>query len=126
MILLREEGWKEVKLSVISEVRLETRAKTGVATSQGPQTVLHRHSYQAGLWDADEMGQHQFLEGLPAAVGELVPRLSSVNDGSPGIERITTTNCPQAVQIVDWSHANERLWKVAKAAFGEGTPQTRQ
>jgi len=125
MILLREEGWKEVKLSVISEVGLATRAKTGVATSQEPQTVLRRHSYQAGLWDADEMGQHQYLEGLRRQLGACA-RLSSVNDGAPWIERITTTNYPQAVQIVDWSHASERLWKVAKAAFGEDTPQTRQ
>jgi len=101
MILLREEGWKEVKLSVISEVGLATRAKTGVATSQEPQTVLRRHSYQAGLWDADEMGQHQYLEGLRRQLGACA-RLSSVNDGAPWIERITTTNYPQAVQIVDW------------------------
>ena len=125
MTLLREEGWKEVHLGVISEVSLETRAKTGVTTSQEPQTVLHRHSYQAGLWDADEIGRHQYLEGLRRQLGAC-PRLSSVNDGAPWIERITTTNYPQAVQIVDWPHADDPLWKVAKAAFGEGTPQARQ
>lgn len=122
MILLRQEGWKEVKLSVVSEVCLRPAAP---ASSPEPQTKLQRHSYQAGLWEADQMGQHQYLEGLRRGVGAC-PRLSSVNDGAPWIERITRSNYPQAVQIIDWSHADERLWKVAKAAFGEGTPQAAQ
>jgi hypothetical protein len=37
------------------------------------------------------------------------------------IERATATNFPEAVQIVDWSHAEERLWAVGRAVFGEGT-----
>jgi len=122
MILLRTEGWKEVKLSVISEVRLDPPAQAGATQPPEPQTKLHHHSYQAGLWEADEMGQHQYLEGLRRQLGAC-SRLSSVNDGALWIERITATNFPQAIQITDWGHADERLWKVAKAAFGEGTPQ---
>ena len=53
-------------------------------------------------------------------------RLSSVNDGASWIDRITTSNYPQAIQIIDWYHADERLWKVAKAAFGEGSLQSQQ
>lgn len=69
------------------------------------------------------MGQHQYLEGTRRQV-ELGSRLSSVNDGAAWIDRITTSNYPQALQIIDWSHADERLWKVSKAAFGEGTLQS--
>ncbi len=125
MILLRTEGWKEVKLSVISEVSLETPAQAGAALPTEPQTKLHHHSYQAGLWEADEMGQHQYLESLRRQLGAC-SRLSSVNDGAPWIDRITATNYPQAIQIIDWGHADERLWKVAKAAFGEGTQPAQQ
>lgn len=53
-------------------------------------------------------------------------RLSSVNDGAPWIDRITSANFLQAVQIIDWSHAKERLWKVSKAVYGEQTPTTKQ
>lgn len=57
---------------------------------------------------------------------ERCERLSSVNDGAPWIDHITTSNFPRAVQIIDWRHAQERLWKVAQAAFGEGTLPSQQ
>lgn len=125
MILLREEGWKEVKMSVISEVKPKTVQTTNPAASPETRILLTRHSYQAGLWSADEMGQHQYLEGARRQV-HLCPHLTSVNDGAPWIERITTRNYPQVIQIIDWSHAQERLWKVAKAAFGEGSLPAQQ
>lgn len=125
MVLLREEGWKEVKMSVISEVKPKTAASTKQEVSPEIRILLTRHSYQAGLWNADEMGQHQYLEGARRQVG-LCPRLSSVNDGAPWIDRITTSNYPRATQIIDWYHADERLWKVSKAAFGEDTLQSKQ
>jgi hypothetical protein len=119
MILIRNEGWKETKLCVISAV-----SACPSPAAEEPELRLHHHSYQAGLWDADTMGQHQYLEGLRRGIGAC--RLSSANDGAVWIERITTTNYPQAVQILDWGHADERIWKVAKAAFGEGTARARQ
>ena len=120
MVLLREEGWKEVKLSAISEVKPHAAASTPVEAAPELRLRLQRHSYQAGLWNAEEMGQHQYLEGMRRQV-EGCRRFTSVNDGAPWIERITTTNYPKAIQIIDWGHAEERLWKVAKAAFGEGS-----
>lgn len=125
MVLLRAEGWKEVKMSVISEVVPHTSVSSKSEASSEVRITLKRHSYQAGLWDADEMGQHQYLEGARRQVQDC-KRLSSTNDGAPWIDRITTSNFPQAVQIIDWHHAQERLWKVAKAAFGEGTLSSRQ
>jgi hypothetical protein len=121
MVLVREEGWKEVKMSVFSQVEVKQIAPTPHNPRPEPEVVLHRHSYQVGLWDADEMGQHQYLEGSRRLV-TLCQRLGSVNDGATWIDRITTTNYPQAIQVIDWGHASERLWKVAKAAFGDGTP----
>ena len=125
LVLLREEGWKEVKMSVISEVKSKMATSTKPEVSPEIRILLTRHSYQAGLWNADEMGQHQYLEGARRQVG-LCRCLSSVNDGAPWIDRITTSNYPQAVQIIDWYHADERLWKVSKAAFGEGSLQSQQ
>jgi hypothetical protein len=122
MVLLREEGWKEVKMSVLSEVKVSEMPPTPQNPSPDPKIVLKRHSYQVGLWNADEMGQHQYLEGTRRQV-ESCPRLGSANDGAVWIDRITTANYPQAVQTIDWGHSSGRLWGVAKAAFGEGTPQ---
>jgi hypothetical protein len=48
-------------------------------------------------------------------------RLSSVNEGAPWIERITQANFPQAVQIVDWAHAAQRIHAVAEQVWGAQT-----
>jgi hypothetical protein len=125
MVLLREEGWKEVKMCVFSHVNVRQGIPTLQEPQPDPKIRLDKHSYQAGLWDADQLGQYQFLEGGRRQV-LLCPRQSSANDGAPWIARITATNFPQALQIIDWPHADERLWKVAKAAFGEGSPQASQ
>ena len=130
MVLIRGEGWKEVKLTAISAVAVrpaeERPAQEGGASRRAadPMVTLKEHSYQVGLWDADTMALHQYAEGLRRAI-DRCQRLSSVNDGAPWIERITSLNFPAAIQIVDWSHAEGKLWKVGKAVFGEQSPQGR-
>jgi hypothetical protein len=123
MVLIREEGWREVKLTAISEVEVRPAAEraTGEKVSrraQDPVVKLKGHSYQAGLWEADEMARHQYAEGVRREI-DRCQRLSSVNDGAVWIQRITAFNFPTAVQIVDWRHAGERLLTVGQAVFGE-------
>ena len=139
-IRIREEGWKEVKISAISKVEVRPsdakqksatqRLESGFAClrpsrrGEDPQVRLSEHSYCAGLWDADESGRHQYTEGLRRCIDQ-VQRLSSVNDGAPWIERITFTNFPEAVQILDWGHASRRLWAVGHALYGESSEEAR-
>jgi hypothetical protein len=131
MVLLREEGWKEVKLTAISEVQVKvarepaTTQERPTRRAQDPRVHLGRHSYQAGLWEADTMAWHQYAEALRRGLDHC-QRLSSTNDGARWIERITATNFPQAQQIIDWSHAGEHLWTVANEVWGEQTAQTQQ
>jgi hypothetical protein len=131
MVLIRGEGWKEVKLAAISEVQVKIAGERAVAQGrpsrrdQDPLVQLSRHSYQAGLWDADTMALHQYAEGLRRGIDHC-QRLSSVNDGSPWIERITSTNFPQAVQIIDWPHSSGHVWTVANEVWGDQTPPAKQ
>lgn len=131
MVLIRGEGWKEVKLVAISEVEVKPAAERPApedGTSRRVEDLfvkLKAHSYQAGLWDADTMALHQYAEGLRRGIDDC-ERLSSANDGAPWIGRITDLNFPQAVQIVDWSHAKGKLWKVSKAVFGEQSPEGKE
>jgi hypothetical protein len=124
MMLVREEGWKEVKVVAISEVR--SRPPNAQASAQpsrrdgDPRVELCSHSYQAGLWDADTMALHQYAEGLRRGL-DYCPKRSSVNDGALWIKRITDLNFPGVPQIVDWPHAAEHLWAVAHAVYGEQT-----
>jgi hypothetical protein len=127
MVRVRDEGWKEVKLTVVSEVEVRPAAEREVRAEGGrrgedPLVILGRHSYQAGLWDADTMALYQYAEGVRRGIDEC-QRLSSVNDGAPWIERITDLNFPGVIQIVDWSHAAGKLWKVSQAVYGEGTEE---
>jgi hypothetical protein len=126
MLLIRGEGWKEVKLMTISRVTLleagdeqRRRAQREGKRKDGVVVRLSQHSYCAGLWDADGFCTYQYAEGLRRGL-DLVQPLSSVNDGALWIERVTQTNFPQAVQIIDWSHALQRLWGVANTVYGEG------
>lgn len=130
MMLVRSEGWKEVKLTAISAVEIRPAEKRPVQEgktnrrSGDPIVTLKEHSYQAGLWDADTMALHQYAEGLRRGIDHC-QRLSSVNDGAPWIGRITDLNFPEAIQIVDWPHAEGKIWKVGKAVFGEQSPEGR-
>jgi hypothetical protein len=130
MVLIRDEGWKEVKMAAFSQVETlkPESAKRRQEQREGKRkhedvVRLSRHSYCAGLWDADTFGSYQYAEGLRRGLDRL-EQTSSVNDGAPWIERITRMNFPQATQIMDWSHSVQRLWAVANAVYGEKKPET--
>jgi len=127
MVLIRTEGWKEVKIAAISAVcvgNAEGRTPDPARPSRRDHdalVTLSRHSYQAGLWDADTFAPYQYAEGLRRGLdhGQLV---TSTNDGAPWIERVTRLNFPDVPQIIDWSHAAGHVWTVAHAVQGEHTP----
>lgn len=129
MVLIRQEGWKEVKLTTLSAVAPCPPQKRPATCAPGParrsRVTLTRHSYQAGLWDADTMAEQQYAEGVRRGL-DTCARLRSVNDGAVWIERITSLNFPEAVHIIDWSHASEHVWQVANAVFGTGTAPATQ
>lgn len=132
MVLIREEGWKEVKVVAFSQVESlpphhpDRRAKQREGL-RGEQAVvrLHQHSYCAGLWDADTFGRYQYAEGLRRGF-DLLDSSCSVNDGARWIARITDTNFPATQQIIDWTHSMEHLWAVGNTLFGETTPEAAQ
>jgi hypothetical protein len=129
MLLVRDEGWKEVKIVAVSKVQARaSEARQSAPSSRradDPLVELKQHSYQAGLWDADTMAKYQYAEGLRRRIDHC-DKLSSVNDGARWIKRITSTNFSHATQIVDWRHASDHLWAVANAVCGEHSPQAKQ
>ena len=124
-LLIRSEGWKEVKMTAISAVTVTAageRAAAGERPSRrdcDPLVELTRHSYQAGLWEVEDFARQQYAEGVRRGI-EQCTTLSSVNDGALWIERATRENFPAAVQVIDWSHAEERLGLLAAAATCSG------
>lgn len=124
MVHVRGEGWKEVKMVAISAVRPKKESEKGSHPDgrryqpYEPQVMLEKHSYQVGLWAADQMGPYQYLEGQRRQVGRC-RTVSSTNDGAHWIERITAENFPQVTQIVDWFHAAEKMWHIGKQTIAE-------
>jgi len=128
MIRVRQEGWKEVKVTALSHVEVLSageRASQRSRRSQDPLVRLQHTSYQAGVWDADTMAQYQYAEGLRRGVPQC-PIRTSTNDAACWIDRITTTNFPDIPSIVDWTHANQRVWSVGNEVFGKSTPAAKQ
>lgn len=64
MVHVRGEGWKEVKMATLSAVRPKKASEKGSLPdgrryqAYEPQMMLEQPSYQVGLWNADQMGQH--------------------------------------------------------------------
>ena len=141
MILIRDDGYREVKVVSVSEVTLEAEEENvsqidkktaenrangnAKEDSRGRQDGLKltNHSYRAILGDKATF--------VPALKGELArrrvkqaPEISAVSDGAGWIWSLTAKYLPErCVGILDWSHGLENLAKAAKAGFGEGTKE---
>lgn len=48
-----------------------------------------------------------------------------ISDGAIWIENLVKDLLPGCLHILDWFHAKERLWKCAKALFGENAPENK-
>ena len=117
MVNIRGEGWKEVKAVAVSAIGHLTDRVTGKVTP-----LLSDHSYRAGLWDATEFCQQQWAEACRRGV-EKVGYLSSVNDGAAWIWNIVRMCYGNCVEILDWWHAVEKLWLIAKHHFDAESEQ---
>jgi hypothetical protein len=118
------EAWRDLKVGCWYE------AEPVPPRQQSPrqQTVTERGQlcqratpirYYCDIADAQTFGDLMGATGC-AAQADLTRELVFVCDGAAWIWNLITTHYAQAVQIVDWYHAADRLHRVAHAAF----PQT--
>jgi hypothetical protein len=137
-ILIREEGYREVKMVSVSEVvgqdeigvpdteRIRRGEEPGAedpeaARGRQDDLKLTRHSYRAVLGEKATFA--------PALKGELARRgvrdvdeITAVNDGADWIWDLVQRYLPERrVEVLDWPHALQNLAKAAKAGLGEGT-----
>lgn len=128
MLPLRGEGWKEAKVTAISQVMVRDCSHHSARESRrstDPRVHLQRTSYQAGVWDADTLQRYQYAEGLRRNLPHC-RILSTTNDAAGWIERTTLANFPSVVSIVDWIHADQRVWAAGKEVFGDASAHTHQ
>lgn len=111
MVNIRSEGWKELKVGVVSTL-LPPQAQVEDATD----AIGHDLHYTAVLGTVE-----QFAPALWAlAVEHAVPYAGHVAvtaDGAPWIWTLTADLFPCSTQIVDWFHATQHLADAANARF---------
>ena len=141
VILIRDEGYREVKMVSVSEVvaREENkppdwegarREKDEAADHRveqerqdGPK--LERHSYRAVLGD-----KAAFAPALKAELARRrvhsVETITAVNDGAEWIwDQVQSYLPDRRVEVLDWPHGMQNLAKAGNAAWGEGTEEAR-
>jgi hypothetical protein len=110
MIYVRDEGWKELKAGVVSDLTHEWQAM------DTPVIQLKNLRYTAVLGDVQCFAQafwaFAYRQGIPYA-----GRVAVTADGAPWIWRITADLFPTALQIVDWYHACQHLAQAAQTRF---------
>ena len=140
-VLIREEGYREVKMVSVSEVveqeesecpdpegaSLEEGEPTDSKTEQGRQDSLKlvRHSYRAVLGD-----KAAFAPALKAELARrrvlAADKITTVNDGADWIWDLVQSYLPDwRVEVLDWPHAVQNLSKAGNAALGEGTQEAK-
>ncbi len=96
--------------------RVEPVARTFVDAPKGPIT------YVAGLLTASDFGVRLYAETVRRGV-ERAGQVVILGDGALWIWKLAEEHFPGAIQILDFWHASEWVWKVAKAVWGPGSPK---
>ena len=104
-LMVHSDGaWTEMKVGTI----LGERGRTSIAT----------------MSRCEEFGKHLYLEALRRGV-QNANKVVFVADGAAWIWNLSAEHFPDAVEVVDWYHAVEHLWRIANAWHGEGSHKAR-
>lgn len=106
----RAEGWKEPKVATLYW------DYDSAEVSQDRREILHKE-YVATLGDADALAR-LLWEGAVRWKFWTAERIVVLGDGAPWIWNRAKQLFPEAVQILDRYHVNERVWDVARNLFG--------
>jgi hypothetical protein len=120
MVHIREEGWKELKVGCIFEIKV----KSALDPQTGDRIDLaqaFRNSYVAHLGGPEVFGQAVWAEARRRGwtrAGDTI----ALGDGAPWIWNLIKEHFFDSHQLVDWYHTAQHLWGVAHLLHGEGTP----
>jgi hypothetical protein len=117
------DGWHEVKV--------------GVVGGTAPDGALTAASYVAAREAAERFGPRLLTEAARRGaldiidwIGPLAGRslavlrpVHVVGDGAPWIWNLAEDHFGDRTEVVDFYHASQHLWSVARALSGEGTPE---
>lgn len=119
MIHIRDEGWKEMKVGCIFDVRVRPTIdhETGDRVEQAHAV---NNSYVAHLGGPDIFGQMMWAEAARRG-WEQAADTQALGDAAPWIWNQMAEHFYDSRQGVDWCHATEHLALTARLLKGEGT-----
>jgi hypothetical protein len=117
----KQDAWRDMKVGCWYEAepvpprQQSVRQRDKVDREQAVFRAKNMR-YYCDILEAEAFGQ--LLWGTGCALNaDMVPELVFVCDGAVWIWNLVALHYPRAVQIVDWYHAEDRLKRVAQAAF---------
>jgi hypothetical protein len=123
-----QDGWHEVKLGVVGG--WDPRLPDDQRHLAAPSYVAARATVAdwAGRWGA-EVARRGGLEevaytgtGVSPGIATL-RRVLVLGDGARWIWNAAAEQFGERIEIVDWYHASEHVWTVARAVYGDGTSE---
>jgi hypothetical protein len=116
MVPLLHGQWAEVKTLVLGEVG------EAVWEAEKEEWVVQTGnlSYFSRMTDADTFGRLALVEIHERGV-ERAKAVGAVMDGAEWQQGFVDYHCPEAVRVLDFPHAAERLGGIANALWGEGS-----
>ena len=115
MVNIRSEGWKEMKVGLVSDVDHQWHAdehKTKLIDMAYTAVIGTVEQFKPAMWTLSV--KHNVLYAGWTAV---------TADGARWIWRLASDLFPVSTQIVDWFHARQHLWQAAQALYDEHTLQ---
>jgi hypothetical protein len=119
MVPLVHGEWAEVKTLALGVVR--------PSVPHGEEWVVHTDqlSYFSRMQEATQFSQLALVEIHQRGV-ERAGQVVAVMDGAEWQQGFVDFHCPDAVRVLDFPHAAERLSGIAAEIHGQGTPAIRQ
>jgi len=109
--------WKEAKLGAIFE--------TEVASGEAGRLRRGDTTYCAAFETAEKFGWRLFATATSRG-SHLAKEVVFMGDGASWVWNLAAEHFPERVEILDWYHASEHLWDLAKVVFGEGTKECKR
>ncbi len=111
-----EEGWRKAKLGSWYTTDSPSEQEPGEEWSPRAEAI----SYYGDIKEAEDFGRLVYITGRQRGAHE-AEEIVFVADGAQWIWNLVEEHFPNAVQIVDWYHAAEHIWKAAHALYGDGS-----
>jgi hypothetical protein len=120
---LVEGDWHEVKLGLVGGwLDGQLRKPSYVAAREAAPAFARRLGSEAARRGVLDVVAWHTWDGAPAELRAVVV----LGDGAKWIwEHVATLFGGERTEIVDWYHASEHIWTVAKTLHGDDTPETK-